>query len=64
MNRIFGRAKAAEPGAPPPELSAVTGRMDSRSADLETKIKGLDVELKGYKEQVSARSRHLSGATG
>ena len=26
--------------------------MDSRSADLETKIKGLDVELKGYKEQV------------
>jgi hypothetical protein len=38
--------------------------MDSRSADLETKIKGLDVELKGYKEQVSARSRHLSGATG
>eukprot|EP00935_MAST-01C_sp_MAST-1C-sp1_P001440 g1440.t1 len=49
MNRIFGTKK---PKAPPVDLSDVGGKVDSRTAHLDGKIKELDNELRGYQKQL------------
>ncbi|XP_015127407.1 charged multivesicular body protein 5 [Diachasma alloeum] len=50
MNRLFGRAKAKEPG---PSLTDVIAGVDGRADTAEKKVQRLDAELKKYKDQLA-----------
>jgi len=50
MRRLFGGQK---PVAPPPSLEDASKKMDGRMATLDEKIKKLDIELSGYKQQLN-----------
>lgn len=52
MHRLFGRKKEEKPTEPPPSLDDAIGRTDGRVAALEDKIKKLDAELMGYRNQL------------
>lgn len=49
MNRLFGKKKDV---VPPPSIQDATGSLNTRTAQLDEKIKGLENELRRYKEQL------------
>uniref|UniRef100_U5EX55 Charged multivesicular body protein 5 n=1 Tax=Corethrella appendiculata TaxID=1370023 RepID=U5EX55_9DIPT len=50
MNRLFGKSKPKEPL---PSINDCIAGVDARAESVEQKIKGLDVELKKYKDQMA-----------
>lgn len=51
MHRLFGKKKEV---APPPTLDDAASSLNSRTAVIDDKIKGLDNELRRYKEQLKS----------
>eukprot|EP01035_Chromulina_nebulosa_P016973 gene16973-22469_t len=49
MHRLFGKAKVKEP---PPSLNDATGSINSRIAEIDVKIKGLEDELRKFQTQL------------
>jgi charged multivesicular body protein 5 len=47
MHRLFGKPKPKEPA---PTLGEATGKLNTRVEELDKKIKGLDDELRRFKE--------------
>lgn len=54
FGRVFGRAKAAAPEAPPPDLAAHQAAMGARVPELDRKIGELDAQLLKLKQQMAA----------
>lgn len=50
MHRLFGKKKEVPP---PPTLGDATGGLNTRIANLDEKIRGLDNELRVYKAQLA-----------
>ncbi len=53
LNKFFGSSKKAAPGPPPPTLQEAQKSLEGRATSLVDKIRHLDKELSGYKQQMS-----------